>query len=35
MGAGWLSVRYRLKSILFWIYLGRTVTLLWYAPVTT
>lgn len=36
LGAGWLSVRYRLKSILFWIYLGRVVTLLGYlaAPKT-
>jgi MFS family permease len=36
LGAGWLSMRYRLKSILFWIYLGRVVTLLWYvaAPKT-
>ena len=36
LGAGWLSVRVRLKSILFWIYLGRAVTLALYivAPKT-
>ena len=36
LGAGWLSMRVRLKSILFWIYLGRAVTLALYliAPKT-
>ncbi len=36
LSAGWLSVRVRLKSILFWIYLGRAVTLALYliAPKT-
>ena len=36
LGAGWLSVRVRLKSILFWIYLGRAVILVLYllAPKT-
>jgi len=27
LSAGWLSVRFRLKSILFWLYLSRSVTL--------
>jgi len=27
LSAGWLSVRFRLKSILFWLYLSRSITL--------
>ena len=27
LSAGWLSVRFRLKSILFWLYLSRAATL--------
>ena len=36
LGAGWLSTRYRLKSILFWLYFSRGVMLLLYlaAPKT-
>lgn len=30
LSAGWLSTRYRLKSLLFWIYLGRAVLLALY-----
>ncbi len=30
LGAGWLSTRFRLKSLLFWLYLSRAATLLIY-----